>query len=331
MVQRGGPMGSKANPAAIGAFVVGALALAVIGVLLLGSGRLFRQTSEFVCFFSGDVSGLRIGAPVQFMGVEVGSVIDVRLRMQGEDAKLTPEMVARGLRIPVLIEIDNEKLSAEGARTLLDADHMRNLIDLGLRAQLVSQSFVTGLLQVQLGFHPDMPATYFLGPKAEPQEIPTIPTSIEQVRSAAQDVIRKLEEIHLDRLVAAATDTVTAIQELVQSPALQGTVQELPATVANMNQAVTSLRELVVRLDREQGPLLTSLRETSEQAEATLQGAQVTIDSVRSLVASDAPLMVDLASTLQEFRDAARSVRLLADTLERDPSALVRGRYVEKE
>jgi paraquat-inducible protein B len=98
-----------------------------------------------------------------------------------------------------------------------------------------------------------------------------------------------------------------------------------------MNQAVTSLRELVVRLDREQGPLLTSLRETSEQAEATLQGAQVTIDSVRSLVASDAPLMVDLASTLQEFRDAARSVRLLADTLERDPSALVRGRYVEKE
>jgi paraquat-inducible protein B len=317
-------MSNKANPAVIGAFVVGALALALIGVLLLGSGRLFRQASEFVCFFSGDVSGLRVGASVQFMGVNVGSVRDIRLRLRGEDLGLTAETVARGIRIPVLIEIDDEKLTAEGARSMLEAGRMQKLIYLGLRAQLVSESFVTGLLQIQLAFHPNMPATYFLGPDNDPPEIPTIPTSIEQVRSAAQEIINKLDEIHFERLVTSADDTLMAIKNLVQSPGLQGAVEELPATVANMNRAVSSLNDLVLHFDREQGPLLDSLKGTSEQAGMTLQRAE-------ALLAPSAPLVVELTAALHEFRSAARSVRLLADSLERDPSALVRGRYVGKE
>ena len=74
-------MGKKANPAVIGAFVVGAVVLAVAGLLVFGSGKMFKHTVKFVCFFPGAVDGLNVGAPVRFKGVEVGSVIDVRLRL----------------------------------------------------------------------------------------------------------------------------------------------------------------------------------------------------------------------------------------------------------
>ena len=67
-------MNKKISPTLIGAFVIGAVALLVIAVIVFGSGRLFRQTREFVLYFDNSVNGLRVGAPVKFKGVEVGSV-----------------------------------------------------------------------------------------------------------------------------------------------------------------------------------------------------------------------------------------------------------------
>src|SRR6266513_856271 len=98
-------MGRKASPAMIGAFVVGAVALALGGILLFGSGRLFKHASTFVMFFPGDVSGLNVGAPVKFKGVEIGSVSDVQLRF-GNMERVSPDQVEKGIRIPVFVEID---------------------------------------------------------------------------------------------------------------------------------------------------------------------------------------------------------------------------------
>ncbi len=71
-------MGKRANPAMIGAFIVGAVALIVIGLLVFGRGRFFADTQKFVLYFDGSVKGLNVGAPVDFQGVRVGSVINVR-------------------------------------------------------------------------------------------------------------------------------------------------------------------------------------------------------------------------------------------------------------
>ena len=65
-------MGRKANPVIIGAFVVGAVALAVVGIVIFGSGRLFADTTPFVMYFTGSVDGLSVGSPVKFKGVEIG-------------------------------------------------------------------------------------------------------------------------------------------------------------------------------------------------------------------------------------------------------------------
>ena len=312
-------MSSKANPVVIGAFVVGAIVLAIAGVLVLGSGKLFKRTTKAVCYFTGDVMGLNVGAPVKFKGVDVGSVAAVRIRLPEDAGGSIAEAVKQGLRIPVIIEIDNDKVTQEGATRTLDTARVKHLVEIGLRAQLVSQSFLTGLLLVQLDFNPEVPPTYMLPPNSPLLEIPTVPTSMQQIQAAARDVIRKLEAINLEGLTDSATRALDSIDRVAQSPGLHQALQTLPVMLSNVNGAVTDLRPLIARA---RGPFLDSLEGTSASANATLKTLQV-------LIAPDGPLAVDLATALREMAGAAHSVRLLADSLDRNPSALVRGTEVK--
>src|SRR5690348_13019885 len=70
-------MGSKINPTTIGAFVVGAVVLVVAGALLFGGGQFFQEKLPYVMFFDRSVTGLNVGAPVIFRGVQVGQVTEV--------------------------------------------------------------------------------------------------------------------------------------------------------------------------------------------------------------------------------------------------------------
>lgn len=324
-------MGSKANPAAIGAFVLGAIALAVLGIVVFGSGQLFKKTTKAVCFFSGDINGLSVGAPVKFKGVEVGTVSDIRLRLKGETSNLTAEAVAAGIRIPVVIQLDNERLIEEGAKSLLDDGRLKQLIDLGLRAQLVSQSLVTGLLLVQLDFYPQTPPTFILPPDSDLLEIPTVPTIVQQVQSAAETIMRKLENVKFDELVRTAQEALAGVRDVVNQPGLKRALEELPQTEAELRAAVASVRQLVGNVNTAQGPVFESLRSTSEKAGAAMESAQMVLSRLDGLTGPQAPLVVDLTTSLREIASAARSLRLLTDYLERHPSAVLRGRYEGEE
>lgn len=313
-------MGRKANPAMIGAFVVGAVALAVVSVLIFGSGQLFKHTSEYVCFFPGTVDGLNVGAPVRMKGVEIGSVADIRLRLPEQKA---PLFTTQGIRIPVIIRIDTDRVAAAGGQT---PRNLNDLIERGMRAQLSAQSLVTGLLFVQLDFHPETPATFILPRESEMREIPTLPTTIEQVRSAAENLFRRLEKVHVEELVESLTRTVDAIRDVTTAPELKNAVRALPATVENLNRTLTSIRELKMNMDAKAGPLLDSLKEASDKGSAALDQARNTLQIVEDFVKPDSPLSTELTGSLQEVSTAARALRLLASSLERNPSALLRGK-----
>jgi paraquat-inducible protein B len=139
---------NRANPKLIGAFVVGAVALVVIGVLLLGGAELLTAKRTLVAYFEGSVKGLNVGAPVEFQGVKVGSVTDIQLQF------LT---AANEFRIPVFIQIEPGQMTQVGRQVDAQGQLLKPLIERGLRAQLEMQSLVTGQLMVQLGFLPDTP------------------------------------------------------------------------------------------------------------------------------------------------------------------------------
>lgn len=137
-------MSKPASKTLIGVFVIGAIALAVLAVVVFGSGRFFSEKMPLVMYFEGSVAGLNIGSPVMFRGVKVGIVKDIVLRFDAKDVSFL---------IPVYVELDPKKFLVIGKFT--DEEELdRTLINKGLRATLELQSMVTGQLMVNLDFHP---------------------------------------------------------------------------------------------------------------------------------------------------------------------------------
>lgn len=93
-------MAKQANKTVIGLFVVGAIILLVVALVVLGSGRFFKETHPYVAFFDGSVKGLSMGAPVMFRGVRIGKV---------EDFAVYYKRAKNKFKIPVLITLYPKK------------------------------------------------------------------------------------------------------------------------------------------------------------------------------------------------------------------------------
>ena len=319
-------MNKKIHPTLIGAFVVGALTLIVIAVVIFGSGRLFRRTQEFVLYFNSSVNGLRIGAPVKFRGVEIGSVKNILLQLD-PDTKFKA--------IPVIVEIDERKVTKRGGQgaALSDPEANKALIDQGLRGQLQMESFVTGLLYVGLDFIPGSPATFFQPSGSTYPEIPTLPTALERAQDVATQVLAKLQELDLKALVESATQAVEGVNRLVSAPAFKSAARSIEQTMPKVEEALASIRSLTTTLDVNIKTLSGDLQQTSAEARQTLKQAstamqqlETTVTSMQAFVATDSPTFYEMSKSLRELSAAARSLRLLANYLERNPRALIFGK-----
>ena len=169
-------MNSQSYKTTVGAFVLGGLALLVLGIILLGGGRLFSNDLEYVMYFDGSVSGLATGAPVVFRGVPMGSVTRINLVANSRDSNVT---------IPVYIRIDERSLvRASGSTSPSESfqqEIIRRMVQRGLRGRLQLQSLITGQYRVELDFYPATSANFR---SATPDmEIPTIPSPIDTLQS----------------------------------------------------------------------------------------------------------------------------------------------------
>lgn len=333
-------MSKKANPAIIGSFVVTAIVLAVAAVFVFGSGNFFKKKAEFVLYFEDSVNGLAVGAPVKFKGVPIGQVTDIRIRFnQSEDSA----------SIPVIIEIDLTRLNNSlGVKVDLDdPEVLRAQVNDGLRATLQQASFVTGLLFVELNYVPDASQPVFHqvpgpdGNLAYP-EIPTLQSGLTEIIKKVSQMVNNISQINfaemgrklndtlakLDRGVGEidfkalndeAIEALRAIRVLAEDP-------QLKEAFANLNSTLDELQSLIGSLEGDAGALVTDVRKTLGDARGTLDNFSTLAANVDSLVAPDSPLRYELTSALSELAGAMRSLRVLADYLERNPDALLTGK-----
>jgi paraquat-inducible protein B len=325
-------MAKRANPAFVGTFVIGAIALAVAAVALLGSGNLFRQKHQFVCFFDGNVNGLRVGAAVKFKGVEIGEVSQVLLSLS---AGAGPVNLGNSneIKIPVVIELNEGRILKRGTSSInvVDPAGMKLAIARGLRAQLATESLLTGLLYVDLDMHPGSAARFVTDPQNSTYtEIPTLPTALEQAQSVAMKLMDQLNNVQLDQLVVTATQALAAVRDLADSQDMKDSLASLKATGQSLDRTSESVRTLTVHLDHEIGPMGVSLQTTARNADATFKKTQSTLDRLDDTLRPDAPLLYQANHTLVDLSEAARAIRQLAEYLERNPDAIVRGRAYQK-
>jgi paraquat-inducible protein B len=322
-------MAKRASPTTVGAFVVLGMTLAVIAIVIFGSGRLFRKHREFVCFFKGNLNGLKVGAPVKFAGVQIGSVTRISLRLLPSEGKVRAEFTNQVL-LPVICEIDEaEILSQGGTAEYLNRRGLEQLIHAGLRAQLSMESVLTGLLYIDINMHPGAPLNLVLAPGTSTYlEIPTTQTSLQEVQERAIKAMAKLDQIDFAGLIRSMTDTSVSITNLASSPSLKAAIDSLAGAASSLEKVSVSINQMVNGVNAKVAPLIASLTTTSGDADLALRQAKETLAQVHATLEPGTPLNYELTKALEDVSSASIAIRQLAEYLERNPSALVRGKYV---
>jgi phospholipid/cholesterol/gamma-HCH transport system substrate-binding protein len=323
-------MARRPNPTAVGLFVLASLILIVSAVLVFGSRRFFRARYQFVCFFQGDLNGLKIGAAVKFRGVPIGTVTKIRLGLDPEEG--TVRAGVTGIHLPVIFELDQNQLVAKGITAgMLQPAIFDELIKHGLRAQLAVESILTGLLYIDLDLHPDaaQPNLVLQPGSSSYQEIPTVPTTIEQVQQGAMRALAKLDQIDFAGMVRSITDASSSIKDFAGSQSLRSAIDSLTLAAGSMGKASIAIRDAANNFNTKIDPTVASLQKTSEEVDQAMRQVTATLNNVQTTIAPDSPVTYQLTATLKEMSEASRSLRDLTDYLQRNPSALVRGKYIQ--
>ncbi len=316
-------MSKRSNPALIGGFVIGAVTLGIVGVMVFGSGRFFRETYKYILYFESDVSGLSEGANVKLKGVKIGTVDQVLLGVGGMAA-------LSGNRekffVPVIIELDADKTASLGATAKPDPKTIESLVQRGLRAQLASESFVTGVLYVKLDLFPGTRGLRLGQEMGAPHpEIPTLPTQLEEVVVKAAQFFADLQRIDVFGVAEEAKATLTAAREVLNSQGLRDALAHLDDTMTAIDSTLESLRATSDTTRAALEPLRRDLDPAIADLRATLSELRKAAGGASTVLQPDSPLVVALERTLDDVSDAANSMKDLALMLERHPDALIRG------
>ena len=259
-------MSRKANPTVVGIFALGAISLLVVGVALFGGGKFFRPKLAYVAYFKGSAGGLRKGAAVNFRGVRIGSVTDIHVQVDVEKDEMW---------IPVYFEVEPDRVtrvsggSYRGEAVARSA--IEKMIDKGLRAQLVTESFVTGQLSVELDFMSDKPAEY-VRPDGEVAEFPTVPSTMAELTST-------LKDLPVKEIFAKLDSAITGIDKLVNAP-------ETMASIKSLSLAVEDLRKLVKDVNDQVEPIASAITKTLGEAQKLVRNVDQQIEPIsKSLTA----------------------------------------------
>lgn len=341
-------MSREANPTIIGGFVLGAVALVVIGILVFSSGAWLRERIYLVTYFPGSVQGLNVGAQVQFQGVPIGQVVEIGLDYIAD---------RDSFRIPVRYEVWPKTIHVLGDLEGVEPSELvQRLVDeRGLRAQLESVSFVTGQYLVTLSLHPDLP-------KRDYPPIPDGTIRVPAIAATRDRVQEMLENLHLDELVDTATQALAAINTLVGADQTNSALSHLDQALAGIasfidkidreiaplseraNATLTEYQKLAETLRTDAAPLLRELSQATQtvtavasrveakvdplanSAQTALDEAAAAMNSISQLTGESSSTRYELDQLLATATRAANSIRSLADYLERHPESLLQGK-----
>ena len=323
-------MASNRSYTVIGLFMLGAIVLTVVGILVLGGNRIFSNSRQAIIFFDQSVLGLTNGSKVLFRGVQVGTVKNVQLRLDPKAGKS---------RIGVTIEMaGNNTVMMNGAPPSAQLS-TQELVARGLRAQLVVWSYVTSQLAVNLDFQPDTKPQFAVDrADVELPEIPAVPSEIEQLKDTVtglpwketlQTVNETMESVvtlandmdqllnrmgpNLEKTTDTTREAIAAARDAVymNSRQFEKTLESVRALTDNVNTQIESRDEQLSRL--------------LDNAEATSANLQQLSENLEDLTDPNSGTRQDMQSAIRDLAAGASSMRRFAETLERDPNALLFG------
>jgi paraquat-inducible protein B len=327
---------TKASPALVGAFVLGALALAVGALLSFSSFTFLSHPERFVVYFHEPTHGLDLGSPVNLRGVRVGHVVDVNVYY---DAQHDDSFVG------VVCELNKNKIH-DPAGDLFDVSvpgRVKLMVDRGLRAQLNLASFATGILYVELDFVDPQAHPPGVPPAPSPYTvIPSVPSATSEFQASAEEILTKIGKVDFEGLSTELKGLLTDARRQIDGVDLKGAVAQWKSTGASVQTlaqsvdlghtlkefelTMTELRRTLHQLDTQVDASGRNLQVTLGDVQTTLKQFGDTAVTVRRFVAAQQNFGDDTNQALSKLGDAAEAVQRLADFLERNPNALLSGK-----
>jgi paraquat-inducible protein B len=264
----------------------------------------YAQRVPFIVEFTGSVHGLEVGAPVEFRGIKVGNVTDIRLQYDASQGQV---------RIPVTLAFEPQRVERTGlatAQTSSIANVMRAMagfVQRGLRAQLQSESLISSQLIVAFDFFPDAPPAQIRFEGNVPV-LPSVPSDMASLESNASALLAKIDglmdrvsKMPLEGVISDTRGTLQSMQKLADSPAIRDVLDSTDKT-------------------------LNTADKTLAQAQDTLQQFDTLLASANAGYGNGSEIRRGLADLLRQLQDTARSMKALADALEQHPESLIRGK-----
>jgi hypothetical protein len=306
----------------VGLFVLSGVVLALCALVFLGVESLRNDHVRYHTYFDEPVQGLNIGAPIEFRGVKVGQVADIRI---APDRR----------HVDVVLALFTDNLRGLGIAEGTDEDDTRMNVPADLRVLMALQG-VTGQKTLQIDFvDPARTPAPVLPFPPDKNYIPSAPSMITKIQDSVSNAVERVPEMtdalaamatRADRILASfeeaklaertsaalarADQAFASMQAGFDDAALGKVSAQAQATFASLDATIVRANAVIARLDGDTGLLASVQRASNALGDAV----------------TTAPLGEELASTLREFQEAAASVRRLADALERNPDMLLKGR-----
>ncbi len=324
----------KANPLAIGIFVVTATLLLFSGIIILGAGKFFQKTREYICFFDETVNGLDVGAPVKYKGVTLGKINKIYIS-NSSNIKTQKVMI-----IFSLIESNNIGYSLADDSGMDLGEKISMAIKEGLRAKLAYQSIVTGMLYIELDYFAkagDEIVYNYEGTDYE--EMPAVPSSAleeftKKLATIADDVINmQLDEIgkNLNATLVTLNTKLSEVDTKNISDKTVALLDEVGAIVADadIKGSLTKVNKLLDDADSLVLSIEKDVSSISSKANETLTKGDVFLENMNAFTSRHSPFMVEFSLLLNTLRNTSQSAQSLIEYLERNPSSLIKGKALE--
>jgi paraquat-inducible protein B len=259
----------------------------------------YSYREYYLLYFDETVRGLSDGAPVDFHGIKIGEVVNVRLMFDQDTLTF---------RIPVLIAIEPDRIEFSGELAIAEYKVMEKLVEKGLRAQQRTGNLLTGQSYVSLSIHEDAAPQQIRYDDAYPV-IPTVPKTVEEIAATAKKLLERFNRLPLEETLEDIRQAARELKAMTGSKTLESAID-------NIDESFASFKAVSKEFDANTLPRINDL----------LNHGETLLDTAGTVLGEGEPMMYNLNRLILELQEAARAVEALADYLERHPDALVYGK-----
>jgi paraquat-inducible protein B len=318
----------------LGLFILGAIAVGVIVLVVMGSGNLFRPTIMMETYIDGSVQGLDVGAPIKFRGVTIGEVTSLGFTSTEYEAYVPP--VERKRYVLVHGRLRPDRFASTARESYFADDLLGPLVSAGLRVRMAAQG-ITGINYLELDFLD--PETHVALPIAwEPRHayIPSAPSIATQFLEYAEGALRRIELLDIEGVVDGATTLLFTLERTVAALDTETLNQRALEMTAQLTETLAQSQKLLVAAERlledpDVAALPSDMRATLQSVRGVIEEAEIgrLVGQIEQVVDRlDRGLGINeqqLAQTLGDLQAATATLRSLSEDARRNPGGTIFG------